>query len=54
MIPGSYVPKQEYLLTQERSDLALARRQQKKSEVLREHSKKLALLKVGDVVQVQN
>ena len=26
MIPGSYVPKKEYLLTQERRDLALARR----------------------------
>ena len=54
MIPGSYIPRQEYLLTQEKRDLALVRRQRKKREVLREHSKKLTPLKVGDVVQVQN
>ena len=52
--PGLYQPRQEWLLTRERRELALARRHVVQEKRLAEHTKTLPRLKVTDVVMVQN
>ena len=52
--PGLYQPRQEWLLTRERRELALARRQVVQEKRLTEHTKTLPKLKVSDVVMIQN
>ena len=44
----------EWILTAEAREVALARRHQLREEALSEHTRKLPILDVGDVVQVQN
>ena len=51
---GEYKPMQEWLLTREMREKALARRHLKQGEVWSEHTKELQPLKVGAVVQTQN
>ena len=52
--PGLYQPRQEWILTRERRELALARRHVMQEKRLAEHTKALPRLKVSDVVMVQN
>ena len=52
--PGLYQPRQEWLLTRERRELALARRHVVQEKRLTEHTKTLPKLKVSDVVMIQN
>ena len=52
--PGLYQPRQEWLLTRERRELALARRHVVQEKRLTEHTKALPKLNVSDVVMVQN
>ena len=46
--------RKEWILTAEAREVALARRHQLREEALSEHTRKLPILDVGDVVQVQN
>ena len=52
--PGLYQPRQEWILTRERRELALARRHVVQERRLTEHTKTLPKLKVSDVVMIQN
>ena len=52
--PGLYQPRQEWLLTRERRELALARRHVVQERRLTEHTKTLPKLEVSDVVMIQN
>ena len=52
--PGLYQPRQEWLLTRERRELALSRRHVVQEKRLTEHTKTLPKLKVSDVVMIQN
>ena len=52
--PGLYQPRQEWVLTRERRELALARRHVVQERRLTEHTKTLPKLKVSDVVMIQN
>ena len=51
---GRLVPRAEWILTADAREKAMARRHIMRSEVLSEHTKTLPVLRVGDVVLVQN
>ena len=52
--PQQFQPRAEWLLTAEQREIALAKRHTRQGQVLSEHTKVLAVLKVGDSVLVQN
>ena len=52
--PGRYKPRQEWRMTMERREQALARRHARQELLLSEHTKTLPPLKVSDVVSIQN
>ena len=52
--PGMYQPRQEWLLTRERRELALVRRHVVQERKLAEHTKTLPKLRVSDVVMIQD
>ena len=52
--PGRYKPRQEWMMTMEKREQALARRHARQEQLLSEHTKTLPPLKVSDVVSIQN
>ena len=52
--PGNYQPRQEWRISMQQRELALAQRHVRKGGDLAEHTKKLAPLGVGQVVLIQN
>ena len=53
-LPIHYRPREEWTLTRERRELALAQRYAKQEKLLNEHTKALPPLKQGDMVAIQN
>ena len=51
---GEYKPRQEWLLTREMREQALAKRHLKQGDVWAEHTRELPDLKIGSIVQIQN
>ena len=54
ILPGNFRPQQEWILSQNQRELALARRYQKQGERWARGTKTLQSLEVGDIVSVQN
>ena len=54
ILPGNFRPKQEWILSQEQREVALARRYESQGERLTRGTKTLPSLQVGDLVSVQN
>ena len=54
ILPGNFQPQQEWILSQNRRELALARRYEKQGERWARGTKTLQRLEVGDIVSVQN
>ena len=53
-IPQKYNPREEWTLTRERREIALAQRYGRQEKLLNEHTKVLPSLNMGDCVSVQN
>ena len=54
ILPGNFQPQKEWILSQNRRELALARRYEKQGEIWARGTKTLQSLEVGDIVSVQN
>ena len=54
ILPGNFQPQKEWILSQNRRELALARRYEKQGERWARGTKTLQSLEVGDIVSVQN
>ena len=54
ILPGNFRPQQEWILSQNQRELALARRYEKQGERWARGTKTLQSLEVGDIVSVQN
>ena len=54
ILPGNFRPKQEWLLSQNQRELALAKRYEEQGERLTRGTKTLPSLVIGDLVHVQN